>query len=351
MKSVKEELSDLIKPHYVTAIAGMAKNTGKTTVLNSLIDQYRMEGMQLALTSIGRDGESEDVITRAKKPPIHVPKGTLIATAAGLLPHCSIDRDILETTGMNTPLGEVVIARALSDGYVQLAGASTNSGTASLVAYFGSQRVAKILIDGAFDRKSILSPKVAEAAILCTGAAMHLDMDEVVRRTAHITRTCMFDLACEGPIKTISSMPGSVRAALIDEVAGFEPYKPGDPIPPGFSNVFLRGAVTDSVAGKLANLGKRLNGISLIAEDSSKLFITQDALDRLHRKGCTIKLMSRVKLAALTINPFSACGHSFDKDAFLDKMSAESAVPVFNVVLRSADFQSRMENGKWKMEN
>ncbi len=103
------------------SIVGMCKNAGKTTMLNWLLAHTGRQQV-LGLTSIGRDGESTDVVTGTEKPSIFVPAGTLIATAKDMLRLGDVTQEILVTTGIPTPLGEVIIMRARSDGYVQLAG-------------------------------------------------------------------------------------------------------------------------------------------------------------------------------------------------------------------------------------
>ena len=69
------------------SIVGMCKNAGKTTVLNRLLS-LKANGEVWGLTSIGRDGESTDVVTGTEKPGIFVPQGTLIATAKDMLRLC-----------------------------------------------------------------------------------------------------------------------------------------------------------------------------------------------------------------------------------------------------------------------
>ena len=102
------------------SIVGMCKNAGKTTMLNWLLAHTGRQQV-LGLTSIGRDGESTDVVTGTEKPSIFVPAGTLIATAKDMLRLGDVTQEILVTTGIPTPL---IIMRARSDGYVQLAGPS-----------------------------------------------------------------------------------------------------------------------------------------------------------------------------------------------------------------------------------
>ena len=49
-------------------------------IFNWMLHHDRLQGT-LGLTSIGRDGESTDVVTGTEKPGIFVREGTLIATA------------------------------------------------------------------------------------------------------------------------------------------------------------------------------------------------------------------------------------------------------------------------------
>ncbi len=59
------QLIDLIREnrHQVVSVVGMAKNAGKTVTLNEIINQSMESGTLLGLTSIGRDGETQDVVT------------------------------------------------------------------------------------------------------------------------------------------------------------------------------------------------------------------------------------------------------------------------------------------------
>ena len=81
---MKEQLLQRLHSVRTMSIVGMCKNAGKTTMLNWLLEQGRLQGT-LGLTSIGRDGESTDVVTGTEKPGIFVREGTLIATAQDML--------------------------------------------------------------------------------------------------------------------------------------------------------------------------------------------------------------------------------------------------------------------------
>ena len=59
-------------------IAGMSKNAGKTTVLNAFLDAFHAHGVGVAVTSIGRDGESNDVVFDVAKPEVFLKKGDIV---------------------------------------------------------------------------------------------------------------------------------------------------------------------------------------------------------------------------------------------------------------------------------
>ena len=74
-------------------LAGMCKNAGKTTALRTILREDDGRYGPLGLTSIGRDGEREDIVTGTKKPQLYIREGTLVATAQGLLPFCDISQE------------------------------------------------------------------------------------------------------------------------------------------------------------------------------------------------------------------------------------------------------------------
>lgn len=180
-----KSLYELVAPYDSVSLIGMCKNAGKTTTLNQLIAELKRNGVSFGATSVGRDGESTDLVTNTVKPGIFVYKGTIVATAADLLKYCDTTREILCSTGIYTPMGEIIIFRARTDGFVQIAGPSMTSQLAEVSELIRPYGVDKILIDGALGRKSLCSRKVSQSTILCTGASYHKSMATVVRDTAY----------------------------------------------------------------------------------------------------------------------------------------------------------------------
>jgi len=298
-------LIEILQQYNSIAIAGMAKNAGKTTTLNYMISGFAANGATLGLTSIGLDGEETDHVTATPKPRIFVPAGTIIATAEKLLAMRdkgsginNIARQILAVMDdYTTPLGRIVVVRALTAGYVMLAGPSMVAQIAPVMRVLQDAGATKIIIDGAAGRKSLAVPEIAEAVVLAAGASLARSIDNVIAETRHTVE--IFNLPLVG-------------AAC------------GRPLPNG-EYIHLQGAITDAKLDGLFNQ-------HIIADNATKILITPKALTKLRLSSGTISVKSRINLAAVTINPISPYGINFDADQFLEKMRAALPVPVFDIV-------------------
>ena len=218
-----DELLRRLNETKTMSIVGMCKNAGKTTMLNWMLSGGHLHGT-LGLTSIGRDGESTDIVTGTEKPGIFVKEGTLIATAKDMLRLGDVTKEILMTTGIPTPLGEVVILRARSAGHVQLAGPSITTQLKSVSQAFFELGADRSIIDGALGRKSLGARSVAEGVILCTGASYHMSMEKVIADTVHIYRLMNLPKAAELPPEASDGLEACVKehgaalAPMVDDL-------------------------------------------------------------------------------------------------------------------------------------
>lgn len=323
-------LYPLIKPYRTVAFVGMCKNAGKTTALNRALRGAADDGVA-GLTSIGRDGERVDLVTGTKKPAVYVREGTLFATASGLLGACDVTREIVETTGVSTPLGEVVLVRALSDGHVQIAGPSITDSLPPLFALFFAHGAERVFLDGAISRKSPAAPAVSEAVVLSTGASYASDLDTIVADTVRAARLLTLERA-EG----VSPAPDDALLALLPDGGTVSfPRETGlvDVLraQPGATGVYRRGALTDASVEKLLQSHIRMDGLALVVEDGSRVLLSGAMQDRLDRKRVRLLVVRQTALAAVTVNPFSAYGLHQDKEALRDRLAAALDVPVLDV--------------------
>lgn len=281
------------------SVIGLVKNAGKTTTLNALLDELYADGSLRcpALTSIGRDGESTDVVTGTYKPGIYLREGTIVATASELLRLGDFTREILASTGVHTPMGEVYIVRARSGGAVQLGGPSMTSQLKALREDFFALGADCVLIDGAAGRRSLGAASVADGAILCSGAGLDRSMERVAEETAFVANL--------------------MRLPLYD----------------GESDaVELTGAVTDSVLAALLQRGRELAGKTVVVDDASKLLFSAANYAKLERLGARMVLRERTRLLAVAVNPVAVRGWRFDGGAFRRAVQDRLDVPVINVM-------------------
>ena len=80
------------------AAQAMAKNAGKTTAMNFLIEEAMDEGIRLGITSIGRDGESQDLVTGTEKPKIYLDQDTIVTVPTQLYELADAGLEILKKT-------------------------------------------------------------------------------------------------------------------------------------------------------------------------------------------------------------------------------------------------------------
>lgn len=302
------ELVSRLQQVQSMSIVGMCKNAGKTTMLNWLLAHTGRRQI-LGLTSIGRDGESTDVVTGTEKPSIFVPAGTLIATAKDMLRLGDVTKEILITTGIPTPLGEVVVMRARSDGYVQLAGPSITAQLREVSLMFFELGATQSIIDGALGRKSLGARNVADGIVLCTGASYNMSMDKVIEDTANFCRLMDLPKADTLPPEATDGLEACLKE---------------------HGEAYIAGALTDTMVIPLLRSGL-LRSSRLVVADPSKVLLKPDTLDKLAVRDVTLQTKDAAQTLCVTVNPVSAYGWKFDKDEFIDRMRQSVKVPVINV--------------------
>lgn len=336
---------DKISKYKTLSIIGMEKNVGKTTTLNYLIDKSK--GVKtLGLTSIGRDGEDEDVVTHTHKPRIYIYSGTLVATAKNYLLDSDFTFEILETTGINTPVGEIVIVRAVSDGYVHLAGPSINAQLEYInkrLLYYGAEIA---IVDGALSRKSLASPKVTEATILCTGASVDRNMNNVVNETINIINLLSLDCVEESTKdeealnvfkqckdSSVYLINDCLQVDSLNTLTALDSAREIiDNIKDDTRYILFRGVVDSKFIESFLKNCVNSKDIKIIVQDGTKLFLDNDTYLKAKKKGLSILAMDKINIILVTVNPTSPFGYEFDKNIFIEEMRKNTTFDIKNVL-------------------
>jgi hypothetical protein len=336
-------LSHIKGKYKSVAIIGMAKNAGKTVALNSIISEAVGQNLTLAITSIGRDGESIDIATNTPKPLIYIPENTLIATASTALERGDAIIEILENSGILTSMGDVIIGRAVRGGYCEIAGPSTNNGLKKIQQRFMTYNPDITIFDGALNRSSLASPTVAKACILSTGAVLSRRIEKIVEETIH--RVELLSLEGLGPrdkdicIKALEEGAVSIidkdynRNNLGVKTALSSGSIIGRNINEHSKYVVISGALTKTAMEQMLPSLMKYKQIQIVVYDGTKIFLEPMEWKNYKRLDIKFRAIEDIKVAALTVNPYSPEGYYIESSHLMEALRlALENIEVYDVM-------------------
>jgi hypothetical protein len=320
-------LGELLSDTPRLALVGLAKNTGKTETLATILAEHARAGRAVAVTSIGRDGERHDVIDeRIAKPPLRLQVGWLVATTGPLLRASGLHHERLIDTHIRTPLGEVVVARATATGEVEVAGPSVAQDVHDVSEAMLSLGAQQVLIDGAVDRRAASSPALADGVVMATGAVLGRDIEQVVAATAEAVEVVRLPLA-----RDTHGALALERATVLDA----QPAQIAQLLAryPDARALLVRGALGEGFLQALlaAVRGKRRE-LRVIVEDHTRVFLSERPPSFYARQGIAVEVLATTELKALTVNPVAPQSHRLDSRALRAALAAVAGgVPVIDV--------------------
>ncbi len=326
-----------IENYKSLSIVGLEKNTGKTECLNYVLSRLKDSHRQIALTSIGIDGENRDQVKQTHKPEIEVYEGMIYVTPELYYRKRKLVSEILDVSTQQTCLGRLVTARAKSSGKAMISGPANNKALKELIDNLHKNGVDTTIVDGALSRKSIGSPAVTDAMILATGAALSANIPQLVFKTQYIYNLINID--------TVEKTLGD---RLIDIDNGIWAITPDNLIVDlGITSVlmiervkeklfgygtrfFVNGAVTDKLFEFLKNQ-KQIKKTEVIVRDFTKIFATPEVYYSYIKRGGKISVLQKTKLIAVCINPVSPDGYNLNSDELKQAMEEKLQLPVYDV--------------------
>ena len=334
------------------ALVGLAKNTGKTVTLNALLAELAAAREPVGVTSVGRDGEKHDVIDfRIEKPLVRLAAGDLVATTDGLLAASGVPHELLERTGLRTPLGEVLLARLRGEGTIEIAGPSAAADTRVVADAMLSHGARRVVIDGAIDRRAASSPEVADGLVMSTGAILAEEIEDVVSHTAdavELVRVPGLDAGTPEERRVADLIAADARASfMVDQDLAVHPLPPRFALTaeqpaidgllregPAARWLVIGGAVPEAFLEKLIpSLRRTRTALKVLAQDPTRFFLAKHGPEFYARAGVELLVAHPIDLRALTVNPVAPQSHEFDS-ARLRALLAEKirGVPIFDVL-------------------
>ena len=337
----KDLITEVLTKYKIISIIGLAKNVSKTTTLNHIIQILNRDYL-LGLTSIGRDGEKYDEITSLPKPRIFVEAGTYLATAARSIKNSEIKSEIIKTTGINTPMGEIQIIKALNGGFVELAGPSINSELKLVCDELLKLGCDMVLIDGAFDRRSYASPLISQATILSTGASVSKRMNEVIDITRHTINLLSLEKEENPQIRDVANeilLKGKIGIInedhtfkILNLLTALDSVEEILRIIDRFTRfLVINGAITDNFLETFMKKSEFYDKITILVPDATKLFTNKRIFEKYSKKGGKLKVLNKIQVIILTINPTSPLGYEFNKSNFLNELKKAISIPIYDL--------------------
>ena len=77
---------------------------------------------------------------------------------------------------------------------------------------------------------------------------------------------------------------------------------------------------------------EKYKDVVFLAEDATKLFLTIKVLEKFQKKKGNLKVITPIKIIAISINPTSPYGYKFNRIEFLNKLRKKIDLPVYDVV-------------------
>ena len=347
MRGEELTLAELIAPVRRLALVGLAKNTGKTQTLTSILAEQAAGGRTVGVTSIGRDGETRDAIdARIEKPAIELRAGSLVATTDALLRASRLTHELLDRTGIRTPLGEVLIARLAETGTLEVAGPSTGEDLDEVGSAMLALGAEQVLIDGSIDRRAASSPEVSEGLVMATGAVLGEEVKDVVAATVTAVELVRLPRAEPGEaaerVQTTADdgggggdgddgsnrdrrpVPVPGRLALTAEQEGIRALLREHPDTSAFA---VDGALGERFLDGLARARHEREGreLKIIARDPTSVFLAGHGPAWYERQGIAIEVSRPIELLAITVNPLAPLRHRFESAEL--RAAIEAAIP------------------------
>lgn len=339
---------DDILQYKSLSIVGLEKNTGKTETLNFVLRNIKERGRQIAVTSIGIDGESVDAVTRTHKPEIVLFGGMIFTTAEQYFLRKRFSAEVLDVSAQQTILGRLVTARALGKGKMLLSGAADTHTLKKIIDNNRRFATDLTIVDGALSRLSLASPAITEAMILATGAAYSSNIETLVRKTKFICN--LVALPCRRDIGGIAYHHNGKPLKLDDEHKGIyclidgELHDLGESSALTITNIskekldMLKANRTVFVFGILSNkmidfiiTHDMARDMVIVAKDFSSIFVADDKYHLFYRLGGRIEVLQKTNLIAITVNPTSPEGIVLNSDILQKRLTDETGVRVIDV--------------------
>jgi len=316
------------------AVVGLAKNVGKTTLLNYLIVHYK-NSEKLGLVSIGVDGEKYDVWSRVKKPAIWAPRGTLLVTSETGIKNSSAELRLLDKIKASS-LSPLYLAEVEEEGDVELIGVTMTEELKMIKKLFQKYSITIMLIDGAYNRLTNAQPDLIDKFYLVIGYTLAKNRASFWNTVRENLQRLFYPLyggsdhsfLWENKNKFLIKTEENWQEIKESQIANYLSEK-------NITALYWPEALTNNL---LLELLKRKSGFLIILPHGLKSFLAAVNVKRWEIIGGQIMVLNESKIAGIAYNPYHQDGSYFPRNELkrgiytLLQQFNQTTIPIFDVV-------------------
>jgi hypothetical protein len=307
----------IVKQNSVISVVGLAKNAGKTTLINYFLQQIDRPNMRVLVCTIGRDGEKRDIVASVEKPGIHVfPGDRVLSSTAVNLPYHAFE--IEESFSIGASQSGIIMAKALMEVDVELVGPRSMDTLDQVIRSIKkSEFVDLVLVDGALNRIAHSRAGLADGVFLVANPSDASQVAEVVQHIGIVVRSLSTEPVSKSTLRFIEKNRGTrVRSMVFSRdfkqcsisskswLEEFHQTHPSIDKP----IVFSEGVLTDRIAH---SFWKMMRPMVLVVQDGSRILLSPRSYNRLERAGILIRVIHPINLLGLAVNSLGV-RHSVD---------------------------------------
>lgn len=318
------------------SIIGMAKNTGKTECLNYILKNSKYLNKKIAVTSIGIDGESTDIVKKTPKPEIELNPDNLFITTENFYNKKKLTAEILEISKTKSISGKLITARCIHPGKIILSGPVDSKSLNANLLNLNNYNVDLSIIDGAFSRKSHASPALTEAMILTTGAAYSTSIDTIVKDTNYWVDLIRLNRYSENGAEEMKEIENGTW--ILNDKNQLKQTHSSSLHIKDFSEeilklgtvIYLAGMITENIMKAILSL-KISEKLTLIVKDFTRIFTPASLFYEFIAQKGKILTLYKTNLIAVCINPYSPDAYHLNSDILKSRLTETIHVPVYDI--------------------
>lgn len=324
-----EKFMQLDKGIY--CLAGICKNAGKTSLLNTLLSKNKDK--PLGVLTTGRDGEDKDVVFGNTKPSVLLPANTLFTTGSNVLDELGSAINVIDKLPFLAGKTQLWLVRSNRGIATEIAGPASSEAQVKIAQLMQEQKAEIVLIDGSLDRKSVAARPEIAGVFLVAGSS-YGSIDKIVAELTRLIALSQITLYKANDLSICSCSVYAYQkdrwvdtgfASLLGNETEFISYL-SEHYP---DKLYLPYAITDAVVNSMKQTLHK--SIDLIVSHPLQLHISKTNLEYLHNQHQLFTL-NAFRLKGIAVNSWAVDGHHLDSSILREKArSLSKNLPVFDI--------------------